>query len=64
MTRYVIVSPDGIVVNAIEWDGQTGWAPPEDYSAFPDPEGTAEIGGTWPPPPPDEAPVSEIPDGS
>lgn len=41
--RYVIIQ-DGVVVNAIEWDGVSEWQPPEGCIASQ--SDTAQIGDT------------------
>ena len=62
--RYIIIDADGLITNAVEWDGVTEWAPPEGYTAVQvDEDGT--IGGTcidgvYAPPPTPE-PVSVAP---
>ena len=60
--RYIIIDADGLITNAIEWDGVTEWAPPEGCTAVQiDDLGT--IGGTCidgvyaPPPTPEPVPA-------
>ena len=31
--RYIIIDADGLITNAVEWDGVTEWAPPEGCTA-------------------------------
>lgn len=31
--RYIIIDADGLITNAIEWDGVAEWAPPEGSTA-------------------------------
>ena len=65
--RYIIIDADGLITNAIEWDGVTEWAPPEGCTAVQvDEDGT--IGGTCidgvyapPPTPPTPEPVPVAP---
>jgi hypothetical protein len=33
--KYAVVDLTGLVVNTIEWDGITPWAPPEEHIAVP-----------------------------
>jgi len=49
MARYAIVHPaSGIVVNVVEWDGNTAtWQPPEGYQAVEDSEAKAGVGMTY-----------------
>ena len=43
--RYIVIDADGLIINAIEWDGEAEWVPPEGGTAVQsDDEG--EIGGT------------------
>jgi len=47
MNRYAIVS-SGIVINLIQWDGDSEWAPPAGSEAVLIPAGTfVDIGYTW-----------------
>jgi len=32
--RYIIIDADGLITNAIEWDGVAEWAPPEGSTAI------------------------------
>jgi hypothetical protein len=43
--RYAVVK-DNLVVNIIEWDGQSEWSPPEGASAHQF-DGAASPGWTW-----------------
>ena len=46
MSRYVIVRLlDGLVVNAVEWDGGPQWSPPSGHTAFQD--NIAGVGDIW-----------------
>ena len=60
--RYIIIDADGLITNAIDWDGEAEWSPPEGSTAVQVDEG-GEIGGTCiggvyaPPPTPDPVPV-------
>lgn len=56
--RYAIVEPvSGIVVNVVEWDGDTAsWVPPEGYTMVPDQPpsagpGFSYVDGKFVPPP-------------
>jgi hypothetical protein len=54
--NYAIINAEGLVVNAIEWDGVTPWRPPADHIALPLIEGgigwTFADGQFSPPPEP------------
>jgi hypothetical protein len=49
MARYAMVQDaSGIVVNVIEWDGNTEtWTPPEGYTMVLDEPPSAGAGSTW-----------------
>ena len=32
--KYIIVDADGLITNAIEWDGEAEWSPPEGCTAI------------------------------
>jgi len=32
--KYIIVDTDGLITNAIEWDGEAEWSPPEGQTAI------------------------------
>ena len=32
--KYIIIDADGLITNAIEWDGESDWSPPEGYTAI------------------------------
>jgi hypothetical protein len=61
--RYIIIDADGLITNAIEWDGVTEWAPPEASTAV-QTDDLGIIGGTCidgvyaPPPTPEPVPVA------
>ena len=61
--RYIIIDADGLITNAIEWDGVTEWAPPEGCTAV-QVDDLGETGGTCidgvyaPPPTPEPVPVA------
>lgn len=64
MSRYAVVK-DGQVVNAVEWDGETGWSPPSGTETVPVADEQVGIGWGWserdgfiaPPPGPAPEPV-------
>ncbi len=29
MAKYILVDSNGVIVNRVEWDGETEWTPPE-----------------------------------
>ena len=64
--RYIIIDADGLITNAIEWDGVAEWAPPEGSTAV-QVDDLGEIGGTCidgvyaPPPTPEPVPVPAKP---
>ena len=31
--KYIIIDADGLITNAIEWDGESEWSPPEGCTA-------------------------------
>ena len=43
--RYIIIDADGLITNAIEWDGVAEWAPPEGSTAVK--HGSAQTGDTY-----------------
>lgn len=46
MARYVVVNDnDNMIVNCVEWNGQTQWSPGEGYHVFPD--DTQQIGDIY-----------------
>ena len=44
MGRYIIIDAEGLIVNAVEWDGVANWSPPEASTATLSDE--YNIGGT------------------
>jgi len=32
--KYIIIDADGLITNAIEWDGESDWSPPEGCTAI------------------------------
>jgi len=32
--KYIIVDADGLITNAVEWDGESDWSPPEGCTAI------------------------------
>jgi len=38
--KYIIIDADGLITNAIEWDGEAEWSPPEGCTAI-----ASEAGG-------------------
>jgi hypothetical protein len=49
MARYAMVQDSsGVVVNVIEWDGNTAtWAPPAGYTMVEDTNNEIGVGGTY-----------------
>lgn len=45
--NYALVRDDGLVVNVIEYDPEADYTPPENHRMVDNPDGEAEIGGTW-----------------
>ena len=45
MARYIIVSAEGVVLNACEWDGIADWSPPDGCTAVK--HGSAQTGDTY-----------------
>jgi hypothetical protein len=62
MARYLVLDASGLVVNAVEWDGDTTkWRPEPGQQTRLDPTGLGQTGDRWdgskfvkpiPPPPP------------
>lgn len=65
MDNYAIIDDAGLIINIIEWDGESEWAPPEGNTAvLCENEGDCVIGGTYQdgifaPPPQPEIPKEE-----
>jgi len=53
-SRYALVDADGLVVNVVEWDGETQWSAPEDLTPVEAPDGASKswtlTDGVWAPP--------------
>ena len=53
---YAVINSEGLVINAVEWDGSVGWQPPSDCTIQPMTEGgigwTYADGAFVPPAPP------------
>ena len=32
--KYIIIDADGLITNAVEWDGEAEWSPPEGCTAI------------------------------
>ena len=58
--KYIIIDADGLITNAIEWDGEAEWSPPEGQTAIQSEDGgpgDSYIDGTVVPAPvPDPVP--------
>ena len=58
--RYALINADGLVVNAIVWDGETEYTPPDGLTAVAIPDGVGAgpgwtyDGSDWVAPPPVE----------
>jgi len=44
MARYIVIDAEGLIVNAVEWDGVSDWSPPEASTAVANDD--YNIGGT------------------
>ena len=38
--KYIIVDADGLITNAVEWDGEAEWSPPEGCTAIESEDGS------------------------
>jgi len=38
--KYIIIDADGLITNAIEWDGEAEWSPPEGCTAIESEDGS------------------------
>ncbi|MFO1534281.1 MAG: hypothetical protein ABR586_01310 [Thermoplasmatota archaeon] len=45
--HYALVNESGLVVNVIEWDGETEWCAPDGLEAIPDDTGLVAQGDQW-----------------
>lgn len=44
MARYIVIDEDGLIVNAVAWDGETEWVNPEGSTVLQN--DSYDIGGT------------------
>jgi len=65
--KYIVVDADGLITNAIEWDGEAEWSPPEGQTAIQSEDGApgdsyidgAVVPAPIPEPEPEPEPVPE-----
>ena len=60
--KYIIIDADGLITNAIEWDGESDWSPPEGCTAIESEAGSpgdSYIDGVVIPAPPPPVPEPE-----
>ena len=38
--KYIIIDADGLITNAVEWDGEAEWSPPEGCTAIKSEDGS------------------------